>query len=112
MGIGAIEGGVKGHGFWKAPLIVNKMTGMRSCTTNGGQFTKEQLIAYASDDDQDSIARYRTTVDRMLEAGVLESVDGKIHCNNFAEGVRDQFVGCRLTQAVHSQNALPRRNSR
>jgi hypothetical protein len=49
--------------------------------TNDGQFTKEQFIAYASDDEQDRMARYRATADRVLEAGVLEIVDGKIHCN-------------------------------
>jgi hypothetical protein len=52
-----------------------------TAATNGGQFTKEQFIAYASDDDHDRMARYRTTVDRVLEAGVLEDVAGKIHCN-------------------------------
>lgn len=52
-----------------------------TAATNDGQFTKEQFIAYVSDDEQDRMTRYQTTVDRMLEAGVLEIVDGKIHCN-------------------------------
>ena len=48
---------------------------------NGGQFTKEQFIAYAANDVEERMARCRTTVERMLEAGVLENVGGKIYCN-------------------------------
>jgi hypothetical protein len=52
-----------------------------SAAVNDGQFTKEQFIAYVSDDDPDKLGRCRATVDRMLEAGVLEDVGGKIYGN-------------------------------
>lgn len=49
-----------------------------------GQYNKEGFISYLADDEPEEgaetmTARYRTTVNNMLEAGVLEEQDGKIY---------------------------------
>jgi hypothetical protein len=49
-----------------------------------GQYSKEEFIKYLAEDEQEEsveamTVRYHTTVNNMLEAGVLEERDGKIY---------------------------------